>query len=151
MLPPSFNTFTSHKELLTYVQFFAKSQSYAITIKEQVKQMFAAGSCPRQILSTIQQNDSSSLKASNATEDLLLSSCTGILRLTIGIPCSHIINEHLMTGQALQQTNFHEYGWIQDHYLEFLKPIYPTNNNSANFQPLLQSLAQMFQFWPPHQ
>ncbi|CAG8469142.1 17933_t:CDS:2 [Cetraspora pellucida] len=61
---------------------------------------------------------------SNTTPDSSLKLCTGTLRFTMGIPCRR---------------------------LEFLEPAYPMNNDTTDLQPLLQSLAQIYQFWSPHQ
>ncbi|CAG8741587.1 23275_t:CDS:2, partial [Cetraspora pellucida] len=40
---------------------------------------------------------------------------------------------------------------IQGHRIEFLEPTYLVNNNQSDLQPLLQSLIQVYQFWPLHQ
>ncbi|CAG8719240.1 6018_t:CDS:1, partial [Cetraspora pellucida] len=53
------------------------------------------------------------IKTSNATLDSPLKPCTGTLRFTMRIPCSHVIREHLKTGQTLQKVDFHEHWWIQ--------------------------------------
>ncbi|CAG8681293.1 6640_t:CDS:2, partial [Cetraspora pellucida] len=70
------------------------------------------------------------VKASSATPDSPLDPCTGTFKSTMGLPCSHIISERLA---------------------KFLEPTPPVNNDYTDFQPLLQSLAQAYQFWPPHQ
>ncbi|CAG8729803.1 37440_t:CDS:2 [Gigaspora margarita] len=60
----------------------------------------------------------------------------------------------LLANQALQKVDLHAYWWIQDHRLEFLEPICFVNNDHndhTNLQPLLQSLAQRYQFWLPYQ
>ncbi|CAG8705430.1 1873_t:CDS:1, partial [Cetraspora pellucida] len=73
----------------------------------------------------------------NATPDSPLKLCTGTLRSTMEIPCSHVIRERLETGQTLQKVDFHEHWWIQGRCLEFLEPAYPMNNDTTDLQPLL--------------
>jgi hypothetical protein len=91
-------------------------------------------------------------KASRATLDSPLIACTGIFRSTMGLPCSHVISQHLAASQPLQQADIHEHWWIQGRHLEFLwDHTYPIENDHTNLQPLLESLAQQYQIWPPHQ
>lgn len=91
------------------------------------------------------------IKASSATPESPLKPCTGVFRSTMGLPCSHLISERLATGQALQQSDIHEHWWIQGRQIEFLEPTYLINSDRSDLQPLLQSLAQAYQFWPLHQ
>ena len=92
------------------------------------------------------------IKASNATLDSPLDPCTGILSSTMGLPCSHLISERITNGQTLQQTDIHEHWWIQGRHFEFLGDLtHPVNGDCTNLQLLLQSFAQQYQFWPPHQ
>ncbi|CAG8652447.1 9068_t:CDS:2 [Cetraspora pellucida] len=90
-------------------------------------------------------------KSTSATSDSHLNPCTVIFKSTMGLPCSHVISEHLATGQPLQQADIHKHWWIQGRHFKFLKPIYSANENNTDLQPLLQSLTQLYQFWPPHQ
>jgi hypothetical protein len=92
------------------------------------------------------------IKASNATPDLPLDPCTGILRSTMGLPCSHLISERITNNQTLQQADIHEHWWIQGRHLEFLGDLTrPVNGDHTDLQLLLQFLTQQYQFWPPHQ
>ncbi|CAJ0836910.1 6421_t:CDS:2, partial [Entrophospora sp. SA101] len=92
------------------------------------------------------------IKASNATLDSPLNPCSGILSSTMGLPCSHLISERIANGQTLQQTDIHEHWWIKGRHFEFLGDLTrPANGDHANLQLLLQSFAQQYQFWPPHQ
>ncbi|CAJ0765521.1 11704_t:CDS:2 [Entrophospora sp. SA101] len=92
------------------------------------------------------------IKASNATLDSPLNPCSGILSSTMGLPCSHLISEHIANSQTLQQTDIHEHWWIKGRHFEFLGDLTrPANGDHANLQLLLQSFAQQYQFWPPHQ
>ena len=70
----------------------------------------------------------------------------------MGLPCSHLISERIANGQTLQQTDIHEHWWIQGRHFEFLGDLtHPVNGDCTNLQLLLQSFAQQYQFWPPHQ
>ncbi|CAJ0752946.1 11882_t:CDS:2, partial [Entrophospora sp. SA101] len=92
------------------------------------------------------------IKASNATLDSPLNPCSGILSSTMGLPCSHLISERIANGQTLQQTDIHEHWWIKGCHFEFLGDLTcPVNGDHTNLQLLLQSFAQQYQFWPPHQ
>nr|CAG8652006.1 14323_t:CDS:1 [Entrophospora candida] len=92
------------------------------------------------------------IKASNATLDSPLNPCSGILSSTMGLPCSHLISERIANSQTLQQTDIHEHWWIKGCHFEFLGDLTrPANGDHANLQLLLQSFAQQYQFWPPHQ
>ncbi|CAJ0638733.1 16569_t:CDS:2 [Entrophospora sp. SA101] len=92
------------------------------------------------------------IKASNATLDSPLNPCSGILSSMMGLPCSHLISERIANGQTLQQTDIHEHWWIKGRHFEFLGDLtHPANGDHANLQLLLQSFAQQYQFWPPHQ
>ncbi|CAG8781220.1 887_t:CDS:2, partial [Cetraspora pellucida] len=74
-------------------------------------------------------------------------------KVTLYIEAAHatLKSEHLANDQVLQQCDIYEHWWIQGYYIEFLEPTLPVNNVYTNLQPLLQSLAQAYQFWPPYQ
>ncbi|CAG8798316.1 34624_t:CDS:2, partial [Gigaspora margarita] len=91
------------------------------------------------------------IKVLSATPDSPLNPCTRTFKSTMRLPCSHTISELLVSGQVLQQTDIHEHWWIQGCHIEFLEPTYLANNDHNDLQPLVQSLKQMYQFWPPHQ
>ncbi|CAG8834989.1 41835_t:CDS:2, partial [Gigaspora margarita] len=76
------------------------------------------------------------IKVLSATPDSPLNLCTRTFESTIGLPCSHTISEHLISGQVLQQTDIHKHWWIQGRHIEFLEPTYLANNDYNDLQPL---------------
>ncbi|CAG8799244.1 23178_t:CDS:2 [Gigaspora margarita] len=53
------------------------------------------------------------LIASNAIPKNLLQHCSGTFKSSMGLPCSHIIQELLESDQCLQPDNFYQHWWLQ--------------------------------------
>ena len=53
------------------------------------------------------------LKVSNATPENPLQPCSGTFKSSMGLPCSHIIQELLESDQCLQLDDFYQHWWIQ--------------------------------------
>ncbi|CAG8836098.1 13301_t:CDS:1, partial [Gigaspora margarita] len=56
------------------------------------------------------------LIVSNTTKNPL-QSCSGTFKSSIGLPCSHKIQELLEDNQCLQLDDFYQYWWIQQYQL----------------------------------
>ncbi|CAG8502740.1 2637_t:CDS:2, partial [Scutellospora calospora] len=57
------------------------------------------------------------LKASNATPENPLRPCSGTFKSSMGLPCSHVIQEFLDNNKCLQLDDFHQHWWIQQRQL----------------------------------
>ncbi|CAG8511011.1 7103_t:CDS:2 [Cetraspora pellucida] len=163
--------------------------------KELVKQMVVAGSRPRQILSTIHQNDLSLFAISRTIYNIMnsirqerLDGHTPVqafldklqgsdfeFEYRVGAPkdcitdripdkrnpCSNLFSLHdklIKVSSATPDSplkpcteTFKSTMGLPCHHIEFLESTYIIKDNCTNLQPLLQSLAHMYQFWPPHQ
>lgn len=62
------------------------------------------------------------LMAFNATPENPLQPCAGIFKSSMGLPCSHVIQELLKNDQCLQLDDFHQHWLLQQPQLPSQKP-----------------------------
>ncbi|CAG8813354.1 40159_t:CDS:1, partial [Gigaspora margarita] len=95
-----------------YQEIKTKSSQEMIRIPQAQNNQFYAQVILKVFTFALKKVHEQFLKASSATSENSLWPCSSTFKLSMGLPCSHTIQELLDNDKCLQLDNFHQHWWI---------------------------------------